>query len=269
MAIDRPNYTQVYNQFLDEYMRIVSSSATKVFLAITRLTSGWQKDWDKISNSQIAEYTGLSNHTVIEAIRELVELDLIDRYQSGIGKATETFYRLKYKTEEPNSAKSAPINDGNSAENAPIDQSNSAKIAHTKESVNTNKEYKETYANLKRSAKQRGTPTYPSSFEDWYKSYPNPQNKKQTLYNWILCVEGGAKETDLLIAAQRYAEHCKKEGVDKKYIKHSTTFLGPAEPWRDWTRAGLTDMLVEVCTKCGKPRKGTEGFCVACGGEFK
>jgi len=83
MAYDRPNYTQVANIFMDKYMSSCSGAETKVFLAISRKTIGWQKISDKISYSQLRKMTGLCVNALKKAITELLEKDLITQWQVG------------------------------------------------------------------------------------------------------------------------------------------------------------------------------------------
>lgn len=85
----KPNFTQIPNIFLDELMYKLTDSQLKVALYIMRRTYGFQKLGDKISTSQICngivdrngdrlDYgTGLSNRSVIDAIRHLIEIGLI------------------------------------------------------------------------------------------------------------------------------------------------------------------------------------------------
>jgi len=90
------NHTQIPNEFLDEYLHKVSQSATKVFLVICRKTFGWHKKTDRISFSQLSDATGLSNSTCQLAVAELEELDLISKTIEGAGRASSTYYSIKY-----------------------------------------------------------------------------------------------------------------------------------------------------------------------------
>lgn len=82
-GLELPNYTQIPNIFLDEYMRELSSSGMKVFLVICRKTLGFQKFTDSIAISQIMDMTGLSNRVSIQAIKELEEYGVIIKTRSG------------------------------------------------------------------------------------------------------------------------------------------------------------------------------------------
>lgn len=78
MAITSPNYTQYPNEILDEWMPKLSNPGFKVLSKIIRQTFGWNKECDRISISQLMSSTGLARQTVIDAIRELENFDLIN-----------------------------------------------------------------------------------------------------------------------------------------------------------------------------------------------
>jgi hypothetical protein len=64
----------VHNSIFDDVMRTVGPNAYKILLTIFGKTRGWNKDTDKISYSQLREYTGIgSNSTIQNALRELEE----------------------------------------------------------------------------------------------------------------------------------------------------------------------------------------------------
>lgn len=74
--------TPIPNIFLDEQLKVLSSSAVRVYLKIIRNTLGWrnqegnhkQRDW--ISHSQF-EMAGVSSRSVTKAIEELLQYGLI------------------------------------------------------------------------------------------------------------------------------------------------------------------------------------------------
>lgn len=78
MAISKPNYTQIPNDILDNYMNQLSGAGIKVLLKICRNTFGWQKEKDKISLSQLVDSTGLCRQSALDAVKELIKIDLID-----------------------------------------------------------------------------------------------------------------------------------------------------------------------------------------------
>ena len=74
--------TAVPNEFFDNRMNLLSSSAIRVYLKIIRNTFGWRdqngrvkrRDW--ISHSQF-EKVGVSSRSVTKAVEELLELGMI------------------------------------------------------------------------------------------------------------------------------------------------------------------------------------------------
>jgi phage replication O-like protein O len=77
MAIKKPNYTQIPNDILDEWMNQLSGAEFKILMAIARKTFGWQKKKDKISINQLIELTGLSKRNIIDSLRKLQFLKII------------------------------------------------------------------------------------------------------------------------------------------------------------------------------------------------
>lgn len=82
----QPNTTQIPNFFLDTCLPLLSDTALRVLLVITRQTLGWIEDphtktrkaADWISYSQLKAKTGRSNEALTKAIRELEVRKLID-----------------------------------------------------------------------------------------------------------------------------------------------------------------------------------------------
>lgn len=95
MAITKPQYTQISNEFIDKYMNKLSKEAVCVFIAISRKTIGWHKETDCISQSQLLKMTPIKSiNGLKKAIKELRDCDLIIVEQLGTGKATKTIYEI-------------------------------------------------------------------------------------------------------------------------------------------------------------------------------
>ncbi|HGJ5883850.1 replication protein, partial [Arsenophonus sp.] len=79
-------YTRIANELLEA---ITGSNLTKrqfkVILAIVRLTYGWQKKQDRISNSQLAEITNLPVKRVSETRVQLIEMNIVSSKGKLIG----------------------------------------------------------------------------------------------------------------------------------------------------------------------------------------
>ncbi|HGO7353241.1 TPA: replication protein [Neisseria meningitidis] len=73
-----PNSFQIANAVVDDFLCRMSGNAWKCYAVIVRKTAGWQKEMDYISVSQFKTLTGIKTDvTVADALKELVELDLI------------------------------------------------------------------------------------------------------------------------------------------------------------------------------------------------
>lgn len=80
-----PNFTQTPNVFFDEWLNELSSTEVHVLCAIIRKTYGWRKEEDRISFSQLKKLTGLALSTIQNAIKKLIEREIIiQRIVEGI-----------------------------------------------------------------------------------------------------------------------------------------------------------------------------------------
>ena len=77
MSDNEKGFLQVNNQIVDYWMAHLTSAEFKTLLAIVRKTKGWNKPYDRISQSQIAELTGLTTRSVRTAISLLENKKLI------------------------------------------------------------------------------------------------------------------------------------------------------------------------------------------------
>ena len=93
------NSFQVPNAVIDELMADMSANALRCYLLITRKTTGWGKESDKISISQFMQTLGVKDkRTVYVALTELINLNLINAIKNN-GGITE--YSLVQDASEP------------------------------------------------------------------------------------------------------------------------------------------------------------------------
>ncbi len=131
-----PNYTPVPDELFDEQLPDLSGSELKVLLYIIRRTFGFKKDSDNISLNQLLNGittkegivldrgTGLTKKTLLEAIKSLVEKNLIltERRRSKEKGDEPSTYRLniisepKENNHTPRGVKNTP---GGGVENTP------------------------------------------------------------------------------------------------------------------------------------------------------
>lgn len=89
-----PNYTQVPNVFLDEWLPYFNQVETKVLLVIMRKTFGGQKTRDRISLSQLEISTGSSRQAILRATKSLQTKKLITKIVVGKKGEQCTYYEL-------------------------------------------------------------------------------------------------------------------------------------------------------------------------------
>jgi len=86
-------FTQISNFFIDEKMKVLSGSATRIFLVVARKTTGWHKETDSVCYKQLQALTGMAKTSIASAIKELESHDLIqvDRAYKQVNKYTLKF----------------------------------------------------------------------------------------------------------------------------------------------------------------------------------
>lgn len=83
--IDKPNYTQIPNIILDDFIMCMGASEFKVVMAISRQTFGYHRERHKMSISMLQGLTGLSRQGVINGVAAGIERGVIDREADGDG----------------------------------------------------------------------------------------------------------------------------------------------------------------------------------------
>lgn len=85
-------YTKIPN-WLIEKMGEIKPSVFKVCIAIARSTIGYQKEWERLTISQLMGITGLSNRSVIDSLDEAIADGLIEKRES------KSWFEYKLKSE--------------------------------------------------------------------------------------------------------------------------------------------------------------------------
>ena len=82
---------------------------------------------------------------------------------------------------------------------------------------------------------------YSVHFEELWSAYPRHKEKSKAYKCYQARLKDGFSEEELLTAVKNYAEECKKEHREEKYIKLCATFLGPNTPFVDYLKRGNND----------------------------
>lgn len=94
MGFRAPNYTQVPNELLDEWLPKLKLVETRVLLVLTRKIIGWHKHRDKVSLRQLMKATGSEKIHILKAVRSLEKLGLIRTEKNGEIGNENTYYEL-------------------------------------------------------------------------------------------------------------------------------------------------------------------------------
>jgi phage replication O-like protein O len=77
--LPKPNYTQVPNVVLEDWLPEMKGAELKVVLAICRKTFGWHKVKDRISLTQLQKATGLSRQGVINGLNDAIDRGIVEK----------------------------------------------------------------------------------------------------------------------------------------------------------------------------------------------
>lgn len=77
---------------------------------------------------------------------------------------------------------------------------------------------------------------YSTDFEKFWNIYPRKADKAQAYKKYQARLKDGFSHDQLCNAAKNYAEQCKKDNTEEKYIKHAKTFLGESTPFLDYIK---------------------------------
>lgn len=75
---------------------------------------------------------------------------------------------------------------------------------------------------------------YTTDFEELWSIYPRKADKAQAYKKYKARLEDGFFHEQLLQAVRNYAEQCRRDRTEEKYIKHAKTFLGESTPFLDY-----------------------------------
>lgn len=84
-------------------------------------------------------------------------------------------------------------------------------------------------------ARARDRPEYSAEFEEFWAAYPRHVEKRRAWRCWQARLREGRAPEALIRAARNYADYCRQAGVEERYRKHASTFLGPDRPFLEWT----------------------------------
>ena len=93
-----------------------------------------------------------------------------------------------------------------------------------------------TNKNIKNDKNEKNKDKYMCAFEDFWKEYPRKVDKGNCYKQYQARLKSGFTEEELLTACKNYANECKKNRTEAKYIKHGATFLSATTPFVDYLK---------------------------------
>lgn len=96
MSFDVPNYTQLPNFIIDQYLDKLTGLEIKILITICRKTLGWHKLCDSISLSQLVESCGSNKEKVSKSVKSLIDHGLIKKFLTGPLGRQKAIYELNF-----------------------------------------------------------------------------------------------------------------------------------------------------------------------------
>lgn len=81
---------------------------------------------------------------------------------------------------------------------------------------------------------ERDRKKYDSFFEKIWKIYPRKEDKGNAYRAYLASINSGFSESELMDAVKNYAEFCRFEKKERRYIKVGATFFGKTTPFVDY-----------------------------------
>lgn len=216
-------FLKLDNAIIDHWMSKLNHSEFKTLLTIYRKTIGWSKQYDRISQTQIAELSGITTRSVRTAVTSLEELGLI--LTTGNSKSSKVFtlntkklFDVCLKSEDVLEIEHKLESISNTQENnSNIQEENSCddddNFLHKRHSKDTNKKQVKENINI--------------PFSDFWDKYDYCKGKKSDVEaKWIALTD--EERTLTMESLDKYL----LSTPDKTYRKYPMSYLN-TEAWND------------------------------------
>ena len=99
---------------------------------------------------------------------------------------------------------------------------------------NPDNEYEYEYDNDLKKKIQKKESAYTCAFEQFWNAYPRKKEKAKAYACYKARLADGFSEDELLLAVKRYADECRANRTEDRYIKLGSTFLSASTPFSDY-----------------------------------
>ena len=237
------NYVIVDKAFL--LNEKISLKAKGLLALLLSYPDNWQ-----FYEAEIVQHAADKANSLSSGLKELIENGYIVRKlgkdETGKFKGYEYHIYEKPITEKPITEK--PIMENPITEN-PITEKPITEKPITENSVLLNNKDTKNKDTKNKNTKNKNTktassPELASEFKEWYSKYPHPRNEQQTMKNYIKARKTYSAE-QLMTALNNYLAEIEEQHTDKRYIKHSTNFVGQEQAFVDYLDTPAQPVLTE------------------------
>ena len=242
------NYVIVDKAFL--LNEKISLKAKGLLALLLSYPDNWQ-----FYEAEIVQHAADKANSLSSGLKELIENGYIVRKlgkdETGKFKGYEYHIYEKPITEKPITEKpimenpitekpitEKPITEKPITENSVLLNNKDTKNKDTKNKNTKNKNTKN------KNTKTASSPELASEFKEWYSKYPHPRNEQQTMKNYIKARKTYSAE-QLMTALNNYLAEIEEQHTDKRYIKHSTNFVGQEQAFVDYLDTPAQPVLTE------------------------
>ena len=237
------NYVIVDKAFL--LNEKISLKAKGLLALLLSYPDNWQ-----FYEAEIVQHAADKANSLSSGLKELIENGYIVRKlgkdETGKFKGYEYHIYEKPITEKPIMEKpitEKPITEKPITEK-PITEkpiTENSVLLNNKDTKNKDTKNKNT---KNKNTKTASSPELASEFKEWYSKYPHPRNEQQTMKNYIKARKTYSAE-QLMTALNNYLAEIEEQHTDKRYIKHSTNFVGQEQAFVDYLDTPAQPVLTE------------------------
>jgi phage replication O-like protein O len=238
-------YTPIANEILEVLAKTpLNGTQRRIIDVIWRYTYGFNRKAHELSENFISKAIDCDRRQVRRELNLLIDYKIISVKKEATFKSSrEVEFNKYYDNWDINKPQRVKTNTG--GENAP---SPGGEIMPSPGGENVPQERHNLKTILKKDI-------YTLEFEEFYKLYPNPQNKQRSFKNWKKQLKTETVER-LMQATTNYKKLVEVENRERQYIKSSANFFGQENFFIDY----LPENFKEPQKKQDKPQQRKNGF---------
>ena len=222
-------FTGIANEILEKVIATpFIATHLKIILVCWRYSYGFNKKDAALSESFIANATGISKRYISSELKALFDCKVLKIIKEASYTSSRVIAFNKNYDEWEYGTTVPQVNQGLTVE---------AEYSTTVEPQFNTTDELQFYQKRKH---KENINKYSSQFENFYKIYPRAAEKKRTLTNWNKCLKEYPPE-EIIKAAENYKAKVEAQRTDKQYIKTSANFLGRDKFYIDYLDENYTE----------------------------